>query len=134
MDTAQSEGQRPREQRRGIGRSNGTVACSGTCVLCNELLSLAACPVEGVRDAHAAGGANIAGIQDVGTGADSRGDDDHTVEVVQQQDRVDEVNQLHRHGYYIHQVQGGKAGKPKPNQRIRAQLATSHLIMHKIII
>lgn len=91
---AQRDGQRPREQRRGIGRSNGTVACSGARILCNELLRLAACLVEGVRDGHTTGGAGIAGIQDVGTRADSRRDDNHTVEVVQQQEGVHEVDQV----------------------------------------
>jgi hypothetical protein len=122
LDTAQRDGQRPREQRRGIGRSNGTVACSGARILCNELLRLAACLVEGVRDGHTTGGAGIAGIQDVGTRADSRRDDDHTVEVVQQQEGVHEVDQLHGHGYHI---------KPRPNGRIRTPLPTSHLT-HKI--
>jgi len=81
---AQSKGQRPRQQRSGIGRSKGTIARSGTGILCNELLHLAACLVKGGHDTYTTSGAGIAGIKDVGTGADSRSDDDHTVEVVQQ--------------------------------------------------
>lgn len=90
----QSKGQRPRQQRRSIARNNRTVACSGTGILCNELLHLAACLVKGGRDAYTTSSAGIAGIKDVGAGADSRGNDDHTVEVVQQQERVHEVDQV----------------------------------------
>lgn len=81
--------------------------------MCNELLRLPACLVKGGRDSHTTGGTGIARIKDVGAGADSRGDDNHAVEVVEQQDRVHEVDQVREEV-----GEGERGGGPEEGVRV----------------